>query len=392
MPPKQRTLRQWCINLALFTASLILALGLAEGGCRVYCVFVPPTVTSLYQLRVSRPPPYQTADYFSRDFINESFSQPGGWKTDPSFGWIPHDYLGKYFNVADGKRRTTDSPDPSKVKGRVLVFGGSTVYCSEVPDSMTLCSHLQRILNKAGQGHYKVENLGATTVTIKQQLARLKLEPIGTGDSVVFYDGVNDVVLSIFYNHPDGTIIDQSRKQLEGLGSLQRLLFKIHRKLAPYSAFIAVLLNPVRPALSATEIDSSVLDVAARQYQECISEATEYCRLKGAKFVHFLQPCLLVSARKSSYESSLVQNGWITPPGLGRAFEAGYPVLRRACQETAEAGVPNFDLSGVLDSRTEEVYLDYCHVNHAANQMIAHAIFDRLSAFLDPAGSIGPAR
>jgi predicted CoA-binding protein/GNAT superfamily N-acetyltransferase len=90
-------------------------------------------------------------------------------------------------------------------------------------------------------------------------LARLKLEPIGTGDIIVFFDGVNDVVLSIFYNHPDGTIIDESRKQLEGLGSLQRLIFKIHRKFAPYSAFIAVLLNPIKPAQTAKEIEAKVL-------------------------------------------------------------------------------------------------------------------------------------
>lgn len=390
MSPKKRTLRQWCINLGLFATSLLLALGLAEGGCRVYCAFVPPTVTSLYQLRVSRPPPYQNADFFSRGFINESFSQPGGWKTDPSFGWIPNDYHGKYFNVSGGKRRTTDAPDPSKTKGRVLVFGGSTVYCSEVPDSMTICSYLQRTLNQTGQGHYKVENFGATTVTIKQQLARLKLEPVGTGDVIVFFDGVNDIVLSIFYNHPDGTIIDESRKQLEGLGSMQRLIFKIHRKFAPYSAFIAVLLNPIKPAQSAKEIDSTVLDIAARQYQQSVLEASEYCRLKGAKFVHFLQPCLLVSARKSPYESSLVENGWITPPGLARAFEVGYPALRRSGKVTAEAGVPDFDLSSCLDSRTEEVYLDYAHVNHVANQMIAQSILDRLSGLLVASDSHKP--
>ncbi|MCI0540230.1 MAG: SGNH/GDSL hydrolase family protein [Verrucomicrobiales bacterium] len=381
MPSQERRVRQWCINLGLFVASLILALGLAEGSCRVYCAFVPTTVTSLYQLRVSRPLPYQKADYFSRSFLQESFSQPGGWKTDPSFGWIPNDYQGKYFNVSDGKRRTTDAPDPAQVKGRVLVFGGSTIYCSEVPDAMTVCSYLQRILNQSGQGHFKVENFGATTVTLKQQLARLKLEPIGKGDVVVFYDGDNDVILSIFYNQPDGTIVDESRKQLEGLGSLQRTLFKIHRRLAPYSSFIAVLLNPIKPAQLSKQIEPSVLEAAARQYRESMLEAADYCRLKGAKFVHFLQPCLLISGRKSAYETNLVENGWITPPGVARAFELGYPVLRRAGQEAAEQGVANFDLSNCLDSRTEEVYLDSYHVNHVGNQMIAHAISERLFRF-----------
>ena len=383
MPQKKRTLRQWCIDLSLFAVSAMFALALAEGGCRIYSAFHPPGATTHLQFRVSRPPPYKYAEYFSRAFLNESFAQPGGWKTDPSFGWMPNDYQGAHFNVVDGKRKTTDSPEPSKASGRVLVFGGSTVYCSEVPDALTICSCLQRLLNEQGKAHYKVENLGATTVTIKQQLARLKLEPIGPRDLVVFYDGVNDVLQSIFYNNPDGNIIDESRKQLEGLSSVNRFLFKVHRRLAPYSAFVAVFLNPIKPARNTKEIDSSAVTTAAQKYRETILQAAEYCRTKGVKFVHFLQPCLLAAPPKSSYEKSLLENGWLTAPGMDRAFQMGYPALRRACQEAADAGVPNFDLSACLDSRVDEVYLDYAHVNHVANQMIARAIFDRLSAILN---------
>lgn len=384
MALKKRTLRRWCIDLGLLTASVILALGLAEGGCRISTAFFPPTPTTHYEFRLSRPPPYQNADYFSRAFVNESFAQPGGWKTDRSFGWIPNDYRGRHFNVSDGKRKTTDAPPLSSVQGRILVFGGSTVYCSEVPDSLTLCSCLQRVLNEHGQRNYKVENLGATTITIKQQLARLKLETIGPSDLVVFYDGVNDVIQSIFYNNPDGTIIDESRKQLDGLSAVNRFFFKVHRRLAPYSAFVAVFLNPVKPAANAKEIDSAIVGVAARQYQQSLSQAAEYCQAKGARFAHFLQPCLLSATAKSPYEKRLLENGWLTAPGLALAFQTGYAALRRSCAEAGEAGVPNFDLSSCLDSRSEEVYLDYAHVNHVANQMIARAIYGHLVGFLNP--------
>ena len=380
---QKRTLRQWGIDLGLFAASVVLALGLAEGGCRVYSSFHPPPATTHYQFRIARPAPYQNADYFSRAFIDESFAQPGGWKTDPAFGWMPNDYHGKHFNVAGGKRRTTDAPEPTKAKGRVLVFGGSTVYCSEVPDALTICSWLQRILNEQGKGDYAIENLGATTITIQQQVARLQLEPVRPGDVVVFYDGVNDVLQSIFYNNPDGNIIDESRKQLEGLSPVSRFLFKVHRRLAPYSAFVAVLLNPVKPASTAKAFDPSIVTVAAGQYKRSILKAAEFCRTQGAQFVHFLQPCLLAAPPKSAYEKSLLQNGWLTAPGMDRAFEIGYPALRRSCQESSEAGAPNFDLSACLDSRTEEVYLDYAHVNHAANRIIARAIHDRLVKFLN---------
>jgi hypothetical protein len=376
---KPLTLRQWCINLGLLLASVFLALGLAEGGCRIYAAFAPPTPTTHYQFRLTRPPPYQNADYFSRAFIEESFAQPGGWKTDPSFGWMPNDYRGQHFNVSGGKRRTTDGPDPAHIKGRILIFGGSTAYCSEVPDSLTLSSCLQRILNQKGRREFKVENLGATTVTIQQQLARLKMETIGPGDVVVFYDGVNDVIQSIFYNNPQGTIIDESRKQLEGLGAFNRFLFKVHRRWAPYSAFVAVLLNPVKPSAQSREIDSSTVGVAARQYRQSILQAAEYCRSMGGKFAHFLQPCLLSAPAKSPREKRLLENGWLTAPGLSRAFEAGYAAFQRVCSETAEAGVADFDLSGCLDSRAEEVYLDYAHVNHVANEMIAKAIYAHMA-------------
>ena len=206
---------------------------------------------------------------------------------------------------------------------------------------------------------------------------------IEPGDIVVFYDGVNDVIQSIFYNNPEGTIIDESRKQLEGLSAFHRFLFKVHRRLAPYSAFVAVLLNPVKPNAKSREIPSSTVGVAARQYQQSILEAAEYCRSKGVKFVHFLQPCLLAAPAQSRYEKRLLENGWLTAPGLARAFEVGYAALRRSCSEATEAGAASFDLSACLDSRTHEVYLDYAHVNHVANERIAKAIYGPLSDFLN---------
>ncbi len=68
---------------------------------------------------------------------------------------------------------------------------------------------------------------------------------------------------------------------------------------------------------------------------------------------------------------------------MERAFQMGYSALRQSSQETTHAGVPSFDLSACLDSRVTEVYLDYAHVNHVANQMIAQAIYDRLVAILN---------
>jgi hypothetical protein len=69
-------------------------------------------------------------------------------------------------------------------------------------------------------------------------------------------------------------------------------------------------------------------------------------------------------------------------PGLDRAFELGYPRLRAAASQAASAGCASFDLSGLFDRDREgqEYFLDFCHVNHVANEQIASAIFERAFA------------
>jgi hypothetical protein len=46
------------------------------------------------------------------------------------------------------------------------------------------------------------------------------------------------------------------------------------------------------------------------------------------------------------------------------------------------AGVASFDLSGLFDRDREgqEHFVDFCHVNHVANERIASAIFERAFA------------
>ena len=83
--------------------------------------------------RATQPPPYRAAPFFSAEFIDESFRQPGGWRLLPGTNAIlPNDFTGKYFTVENGIRRTTDVPQDATVA--VYLFGGSTLYNSEVPD------------------------------------------------------------------------------------------------------------------------------------------------------------------------------------------------------------------------------------------------------------------
>ena len=40
------------------------------------------------EFRLQRPEPYLNANYFSKDFINEAFTQPGKWILDKKYGGV----------------------------------------------------------------------------------------------------------------------------------------------------------------------------------------------------------------------------------------------------------------------------------------------------------------
>src|SRR5262249_6049714 len=97
-------------------------------------------------------------------------------------------------------------------------------------------------------------------------------------------------------------------------------------------------------------------------------------RLARGRFVHALQPELFATPLATDYRRMLAENYRLVPPGLEKAFSVGYPALRRT---VAGAGVRSVDLSDLLaaDRVPDEVFLDFCHVNHVANAIVAAALF-----------------
>src|SRR5579859_5472913 len=201
-PIKARHFRVWTERIGLVLGGLVLGMGLLEGGTRIFLASHPGYYSS-FDFRSSQPIPYQAAPYFSQDFVNESFEQPGGWYTpDKTILLLPKDFSGKYFNVANGIRKTAFQPQ--NYQHTIYVVGGSAIYDSEVPDEYTLPSQLQQLFNTQDGNKYRIENLGSITVNLVQQVARLKTVHLDQGDIVIFYDGVNDVVESLYYHDPDG--------------------------------------------------------------------------------------------------------------------------------------------------------------------------------------------
>lgn len=91
-------------------------------------------------------------------------------------------------------------------------------------------------------------------------------------------------------------------------------------------------------------------------------------------FIHVLQPCLYSIRNPSKYESGLLANGWLYPGELHSVFAVGYPLSRQQVRKARELGVSSYDVSSAFDHRKSEIFLDFCHVNHVGNEILAERI------------------
>jgi lysophospholipase L1-like esterase len=315
------------------------------------------------EFRATQPAPYRSAPFFSAEFIAESFRQPGGWRPLPgTHAILPNDFKGEYFTIEDGVRRTTDAPEHARAS--IYVFGGSTIYGSEVPDEHTIPSYLQRKLRKAGFGSYRVVNFGVTSVSTSQQLERLVVAEIGAPDIVVFYDGVNDVLQGVLYGNSGGTIYGSDRSRSFG----QRLLYRLSKNSVA-----------ARYALTRSNTHYEIANLGERvaatgeRYRANLAAVERVARAKGAGFIHFLQPTLYSLARRTEYETKLTTFGFV-PVQAEQAFGAAYPQLRAIVEQRARHGSADFDLTAVFDALPEPVYLDGWHINHRGNEIVADHI------------------
>jgi hypothetical protein len=246
------------------------------------------------EFRATQPPPYRSAPFFSAEFIDEAFRQPGGWRPLPGTNAIlPNDFRGKYFTVENGIRRTTGVP--AGASATLYLFGGSTIYNSEVPDEHTVASYLQRGLLERGFGRYRVVNFGVTSVSTNQQLERLAMTTVAPGDTVVFYDGVNDVLQGVLYGNAGETIFGNDRSRSFG----QRLLYRLSKN----SVAARYWLVRGNANYQIADLEGRVARTTER-YRANPEDAERRVRAQGAAFIHFLQPTLYSLAQRGLTSSS----------------------------------------------------------------------------------------
>jgi len=361
----------------VIVVAALLSLALVELGAWIWVKTVRDHQLSRWEFRATQPPPYQDADYFSARFLKESETFVNGRLRDVV---ELDDYRGEYFNVTDGFRVTTDGPPDSK--RRILLFGGSTLFGQEVPDEHTIASYLQRMVNDAGL-QWRVANYGLPGMNASQQVSILKTVTLREGDIVIFYHGVNDIYYVVFGGASDGWIPGVPNfRPIQELNSWAQWMKQWHARLKNYSHTADLALDifdrSVPTTISNEDVLGRGLEVAATRFRAALKEAQGIVVTSGAEFEHYLQPTIYDVDQRSSYESGLLTHYLETPPGVDIAFEKGYPKLLEVSLELQIEGISFMDIRDALDRRHEygEIFLDFCHLNHVGNWLIAQRLFN----------------
>lgn len=370
------------VNTAILLWSIALTAVIIEFVTRYYLKADQKyEYTNKDEFRIARPLPYKDSNYDVVEFYKISEDSTLRWETPKKTKLvIPQDYKSKYINVENNLRKTTNQPE--NYVNVVYLFGGSTVFCSEVPDDYTITSYLQRYLNDKYENKYKVENYGATSVVAFQEVERLKTIQLKKGDVVIFFDGANEILQSIYNNDPNGWVVDNNRKILQN-NKLFGILFKIHSKLRKKSEFVNHFLSPFEKREIPKHLyDSSIqnqVNKMSNNYLESIKEASDYTVSNGGSFYHFLQPTIFSTTKRSEYENKLESNPYIVEVGLKKSFELGYGELKSSVVMLQSEGINSFDMTSLFNEKDgKEFFLDWVHVAEVGNEKIAKEIFNQV--------------
>jgi hypothetical protein len=383
-----RTLSIRVLGKRILIYLLLTFIGVCGGvaAFEIYARFAiqrEPRWIDRWSFRATQPPPYAGASYFSQAFIQEASHSVVDLRVVPGKNQlILPDFQGQWSNVRDGRRVTTDQPPT--FQNHIYLIGASCVFCAEVPDGFTLPSYLQRKVNTAMPGRYRVENLGVPAVTSAQELEALKGLRLEAGDIVIFYDGANDITYGVYYLVPLGLGTGRDISIVKQMSLFEKVVLERFSRWKPKLASLRLLegridLRPPPHLVDGATV-KALLELMARQRTSALLEAHSVVESARGEFFSFAQPNIWDLPTQTEYRKSIIVNPLSTPPGLELAFRPAAPIMARVASSLETAGVKAADLAGVLTSISngEEVFLDYAHVNHRANEEIANELFEQV--------------
>jgi lysophospholipase L1-like esterase len=275
--------------------------------------------------------------------------------------WRRSPFQGRFINVdEDGLRHTWQ---PAEADLELWLFGGSTVWGTGSRDDHTLASELARALELEGHS-VRVTNFGESGYVSTQGLITLiqALKTRAHPDAVVFYDGVNDVFAAL-QSGTVGSPQNELRRQAD---------FRVTDGLDNYLAAFPVTLEGIGRLLGSGQ--APTIEPLAEELVEAYLNNVRSVRALGDQFGFeswfFWQPSVFTRETPSPFEQRVIDSSLIV-----------HRDLQLAANGHLEALAPEvIDFSGLLDTRPEPLYLDFCHLSEAGNRLVAGEMAARIDA------------
>jgi lysophospholipase L1-like esterase len=379
-----RLFQQFFIYLGYFTSTMLVSIMLIEFiACAALYAYRKMHSGSEHDSITSNPvfSQYVWASDLRKE---EKLRLAAGSRTYMPFRvWGLTEWHGNYMNndaTEFGVIRRTLNPLRPKCKDlpktNVWIFGGSTLYGTGVPDSLTLPSYLSRELNTTSC--VEVTNFGVEGYVNNQELNVLE-EELKAGhqpDIVIFYDGFNDALVGAINPGIPGTHIGYLtvKARLEGtvIGRLEFL-----RRSCAVQVANATIFNLFRPDVTPSEPGLRTKAIATvENFEQNLKIANALGNSHGFHVYAFWQPVVVFGHKPlTASEKRLVESS----SNSATPFQAMIPVYEEAQRRAVSASDFVF-LGNVFDEVQEALYFDWVHLSPRGNELAARAIAEYITA------------
>ena len=353
-------------------------------------LITPPTGFALYNLITSAldrssgkssDPRADYPTYKDKDYANTVFQEfsklPSTYRSFT--GWRRNPVSYQYTTIKGPYNTRLSSGE--RLNNSVWFFGGSTIWGTGASDQNTIPSYFHKLTG------LNVYNFGESGWTSRQSLNEL-INLLNDGhlpSSIVFYDGVNDVLSQCrtefdkVPSHSREKTINSALKRspLASLTPLRRFFTAPYTMLAKKTIRSSSLVSKITP-YDCHRNHKKALKIAQHLVKNW-HHAYIIARNKDINFRAVLQPHVFTSGTIPDYFTSLSKESQIAK---GLQLQTIYPLvakeIRKSCDYDAQYCNSIINGSTWLH-KINNVYIDFCHLNPVGNKRIASRMKDHFN-------------
>jgi len=307
----------------------------------------------------------------------------------PFVGWRRAPFKGKTIEVDQDGIRSTPGAVCSAKSFKVFTFGASEMWGTGSPNWGTIPAHLQKGLEKLGQGPVCVTNFAESAYVSMQGIIMLlmQLRSGNVPDVVLFYT-IGDDIYAAYQSGRAGTLenLDLIAAKFEGRREPDTFVDRLrstysYRLIDQLAGKLTIAntqqeKNPSPNKLLTYEsmgIDAATLsDSVAQDYLENYKIVSALSQKYGFKYFYFLPPLVSLGNKPLTPEEQEMKQWTTNQPGMYKLVTAVYQTLEKESSKYQNL----HSMVHVFDHQDSLMFIDESHVTPIGNELIAERILD----------------